>query len=382
MFQKIFAVLLIVCAIIPASAEEWIVDDTTDYLAPDPREQAHFLMRNMTTEEKVGMLLMVAPEDLTGEKRTERIANPDCFTSLPAGGVILYGQNIASEKQLKALIDDIKQGSLQSGLYTPFIAVDEEGGQVIRIANKLGIEPAPSAEWIGKTGDVSQAYAAGKHTGAYLQEFGINLDLAPVADVLIVNTPELESRSYGKEPYMVAEMALEMARGLNENGIIACFKHFPGHGTITRNTHNVSTGHDRTLPEMQNAELIPFQIAIDQGAEMIMVSHLTARKLDGKNPASLSSVLINGLLRNHMGYDGIVITDAFRMGAITEMYSSEEAAVLSILAGADILLVPENGRECYQALLKAVKSERIPMERIDKSVERILTLKIKSGLIQ
>lgn len=382
MKKRFFIFFILLCMIMPVHAEEWFVDDNEKDIVPDPREQASFLMRNMTTEEKVGMLLMVAPEDLTGEKRTERIENTECFSTLPAGGVILYGQNIKSAEQLKNLTKDISDGSDKNGLYTPFIAVDEEGGQVIRIANKLGIDPAPSAEEIGKRGNVADAYEAGKYTGTYLKEYGINLDLAPVADVIIEKAPELETRSYGTDPNMVAQMSLEMARGLNDSGMIACFKHFPGHGTIARNTHNVVAGHSRTLIEMQNAELIPFQKAIEADCQMIMVSHLTVRQLDSKHPASLSPAVINGLLRDKMGYDGVVITDALRMGAITDEYSAGDAAVLSILAGADILLVPGNGQECYRALLKAVKNGTISIERIDESVERILSLKIKSGLIQ
>ena len=382
MFLRFFVLLIALCMLMPACAEEWFVDDEQINIVPDPREQARFLMRNMTMEEKVGMMLMVAPEDLTDEKRTERISDADCFSALPAGGVILYGQNIASSEQLKALTDDIVSGSSKAGLYMPFIAVDEEGGQVIRIANKLGIDPAPSAEEIGQSGESIDAYNAGKYTASYLKEYGINLDLAPVADVRIADAPELETRSYGSDPHRVAEMATEMARGLNDGGLIACYKHFPGHGTIERNTHNVSTGHSRELDEMKKAELIPFREAIQKDAQMIMVSHLTARRIDSKYPASLSPLVINGLLRQDMGYDGVVITDALRMGAITDEYSAGEAAVLSILAGADVLLVPGNGQECYKAIQKAVKNGTIPMERIDESVERILTLKIKSGLIQ
>lgn len=382
MFKRIFVFLLIICITLPVAAEEWLVEDDAGFTVPDPHEQARYLMRNMTTEEKVGMLLMVSPEDLTGEKRTERITENDCFVKLPAGGVILYGQNISSEQQLKALTEDIAASCRHSGLFPPFIAVDEEGGQVIRIANKLGIEPALSAEEIGKTGDPSMAYDAGIYTGTYLKAHGINLNLAPVADVLIENAPELQTRTYGSDPQLVAAMANQMADGLNDSKIMACYKHFPGHGTVTRNTHNVTTGHSRTKEQMLNEELIPFQHAIKNGAQMIMVSHLTVRQLDTKRPASLSPAVINGLLRTEMGFDGVVITDALRMGAITEKYAVGDAAVLSILAGADMVLAPGNGQECYKAILKAVKNETISMERIDKSVERILVMKIESGLIQ
>lgn len=383
--KKAFFILLAVIFLFqfPCFAkEEWIVDDEAAMLPPDPREQARYLAGKMSMEEKVGQLIMVSPEDLTGEKRTDRIPDAQAFSSLPVGGVILYGQNITSAEQLKALTNDILFGCRENGLYTPFIAVDEEGGSVIRVANKLGLPSAPSAEEIGRTGDYGQAYLAGHLIGIYLKEFGINLDLAPVADVHVVDSPEIAGRTYGSDPIVVAEMANNMANGLNDAGIIACYKHFPGHGTITRNTHNVSTGHDRPLEQMLQTELIPFELSVYSGAEMVMVSHLTARSLDADRPASLSPVMIDNLLRDKLGFDGVVITDALRMGAIGDEYSTEEAAVMAILAGADIVLAPDDGKTVYEALLSAVKRGVISPERLDLSVERILALKIESGLIQ
>lgn len=362
--------------------EEWIINDPSEYTPPNPRDQAVYLMDRMTKEEKIGQLIMAAPEDLTGEKRTESLNCPDSFAAYPYGGIILYGQNIASAEQLQLLTSNILKYSKNCGLYTPFIAVDEEGGTVIRVANKLGLSAAPSAEEIGKTGDENNAYLAGKETGEYLAALGINLNLAPVADVIIIESPEIQSRSYGSDPILVGNMAIEMSDGLNDAGIIACYKHFPGHGTISRNTHNVSTGHSRTLEQMQQAELIPFKMAIDHDADMIMISHLTARELDAAYPASLSPVVIQTILRDQLGFDGVVITDALRMGAVSTEYSVGKAAVLAILAGADMVLAPGDGQAVYRALLAAVEDGTLSMERIELSVERILALKIESGLIQ
>lgn len=375
--------MILILSVQPAAAlEEWFVDEASDMLPADPADQVQFLMDKMTAEEKIGQLLMVSPEDLTKEKHTTRINDINCIADFPVGGMILYGQNIVSEEQLHALVDDLLTCTGEAGLYAPFIAVDEEGGQVIRVANKLGITAAPSAEEIGKRGDPSAAYEAGQLTGTYLRTFGINMDLAPVADVLIAAAPEIEERSYGSDPELVGKMAIDMANGLKDSGLIPCFKHFPGHGTITRNTHNVSTGHSRTLSQMQQAELIPFRMAVDNGADMIMISHLTARSLDAKRPASLSPVIIQQLLREEMGYQGVVITDALRMGAVSDEYSVSEATLLAIEAGADIVLVPGDGRKAYQALLNAYRNGALSMERIEQSVARILILKIKSGLIQ
>lgn len=374
--------MLFVNLICLAEDDEWIVEEVQENRAPDPVNQARILMRWMTDEEKIGQMLMVAPEDLTGEKLSQRITDADAFTALPAGGVILYGQNIASHEQLPALTGDIYKGAQNAGLYTPFVAVDEEGGYVARIANKLGLEGAETAEEIGLSGNPEDAYQAGLHIGGYLKEYGVNLNLAPVADVLISDAPELDGRSYGKDAQLVSLMSGRMADGLREQGIIPCFKHFPGHGTVTRNAHNVPVQHGRTYEQMVNNELIPFQDAIDNGAEMIMLSHLRATALDQEYPASLSHLIVEGLLREEMGYNGVVITDALRMDAIREEYSVREAVVLAVNAGADILLVPGDGKAAFQALKDAVEKGEISMERIEDSVARIIALKIKSGLIK
>lgn len=361
---------------------EWFVDESLTAAPPNPNAQARVLMRTMTEEEKIGQMLMVAPEDLTGEKRTERITDDAAFSRLPVGGVILYGQNIRSQEQLKQLVDDIKSGSQRAGLFAPFVAMDEEGGYVSRLHVKLGEETAPSAEFIGATGETEQAYQAGAMIANRLLYYGINLDLAPVADVLMASAPELEGRSYGKNPQLVSDMAWQMASGLRDQGIIPCYKHFPGHGTIFNNAHNTPVSHTRSLSDMKKMELVPFQYAIEKDIEMIMISHLMAREIDSYLPASLSYNVITLLLRQQMGYDGVVITDALRMDAIQEKYSTAEATRLAIRAGADIVLVPGNGEEAYQAIRQEIDKGTITWEQIDKSVERIIALKIKSGLIQ
>lgn len=386
MLKKIFyrlicmvtAACLLVCC---GSAEDLLLEEDEGML-PDPLQQARILMRWMTLEEKIGQMIMVSPEDLTGESRTSQLSDQDVFERLPAGGVILYGKNIESDEQLRALVKQINDCADRSGLYMPFIAVDEEGGTVARIAHKLGGVFVPSAEETGKTGDAQQAYRNGKIIGQYLNEYGLNLDLAPVADVQINNAPELEDRSYGADARIVSDMALQMAKGLREEKIIPCFKHFPGHGAVTRNAHNVPVSHGRTLQEMQAWDWIPFQSAINDGAEMIMMSHLKALNLDREFPASLSKVLIVDILRNTLHFEGVVITDALRMDAIREEYTVEKAAVLAVNAGADLLLAPEDGQRVYKALTNAVKNGTITESRIDESVARILALKIKSGLIQ
>ncbi len=385
-FFLFFTASLLICSVLFSSRGEeiiWFVDENPATVSePDPRAQARMLMRNMSDDEKIGQLLMVSPEDLTGEKRTERMADGTAFEKYPVGGVILYGQNITSAEQLRALTDDIFSGCKQQDLYTPFVAIDEEGGYVSRIANKLGFEKTLSAPVIGETKDTQYALKAGQEIGAYLRTFGINLDLAPVADVLVAKAPEVAERAYGTDPYLVSDMAWQMACGLKENGIVPCYKHFPGHGSVQRNAHNTPVSHVRTLDEMENTELIPFRFAIEQDIEMIMLSHLAAKAVDSEWPASMSRKIVTDLLRNKMGYEGVVITDAYRMDAIREKYTLSVFVTMAINAGADILLVPGNGQEAFKIIKTQVTNGSITWERIEESVERIIALKIKSGLIQ
>lgn len=380
-----FILITLLCNVPFSFAEEkqWIVlEEETAPSAPNPRHQARVLMRHMTDDEKIGQLLIVSPEDLTGGDIAFRIENDDAFSALPVGGVILYGQNIASENQLHALIGDIQEKSQKAGLYPPFIAVDEEGGYVARIARKLNFSTASAADVIGATGDAKNAYEAGKMIGTYLKAYGINLDLAPVADVMITESPEIMERSFGSDASLVSDMAWQMAEGLREQGIIPCYKHFPGHGTVQNNAHNTPVSHSRTLAEMKAAELIPFQYAIDHDIEMIMLSHLRAREIDDEWPVSMSNKVVTGLLRDEMGYDGVVITDAIRMDAIREKYAISTTVTRSLQSGANMILAPGNGQEAFHAIKRAIQNGALTWDRIDESVERIIALKIESGLIQ
>ncbi|MBE5782816.1 MAG: glycoside hydrolase family 3 protein [Clostridiales bacterium] len=359
--------------------ESFVVDE--EEMTATFRERARYIMRNMTLEEKIYQLFFVTPEALTGEKKTSAIDDRQLLKKYPVGGVILFGQNIVSEKQLMELTGFFQQSAKESGCFPPLIAVDEEGGSVIRVANKLGY-PAPySAEKIGQTGDASLAYQAGKDIGEYLKALGIHLDFAPVADVLVHEESEMIGRAYGSDAYLVSDMAASMANGLRASGIIPCYKHFPCHGAVDE-THSGMASARRTLEEMRALEWIPFKAGIDAEIEMIMISHLTLRSVEDTVPASLSKTVIQKLLREELGYDGVVITDALRMSAIVKYYDAGDAAVMALQAGADFLLMPNNFENAYNELFKAVNKGKITLERIDESVERILALKIQYGIIQ
>ncbi len=383
MLRRLWAIFLILVLLCPfALGEEWIVEDDEETVFPDRQAQARVLMGRMTLEEKVWQLLLVTPETLTGDRTAVKEGKSNGLKSRPAGGVVVFGQNIVSERQLKKLIAALQGQADQAGVYPLFVAVSEEGGAWSRVANKLGYPMAASPEEAAKSADGSAAFAAGEQIGAYLKPLGINLDLAPVSDVMTADDAWIKPRVYGSSAGTVALMAQQMARGLRAQGIVPCFSHFPGQGSINGNLNNREVVNGRTLAEMKKVDWYPFQQAIENGAEMIMVSHAPSRAAGDKLPASLSPVVIGQWLRGELGYQGVIITDSLRMGAITSGFKPGAAAVAALRAGADIIMLPTNPDAAVKAILKAIDSGEITVARIDDSVARILALKIESGIIQ
>lgn len=328
----------------------------------------------MTLEDKVAGLFIVSPDALTG-------ANPaivagdttrDRLNQYAVGGLIYFAQNIRDENQLKEMI----AGTNSYTKYPLFIAVDEEGGTVSRVAESGLADNVGSMAEIGATGDVAQAAEAGSNIAAYLSEFGFNLDFAPVADVILDESAVIGDRSFGSNAGEVGTMVAAVVEGLQGGGVSACLKHFPGLGSSTEDTHDAMVVSEQTQEDFESNEFLSFQAGIDTGVDMVMVSHLSVPSIVGDNtPSSLSGKMITEILRGQLGYEGIVITDALNMGAITEYYSSGDAAVKAIQAGADMLLMPDDFEEAYEALLQAVNSGTISEERINESLRRIYRVK-------
>ena len=362
-------------------AEDWgsfVVEDEEE-TAPDPRRQAWALMRRMTDEQKIYQLFFVCPEDLTGEERTTALKGQNMLASKPVGGVMIFGQNIENEKQLKALTAALQQQAKKAGLYPLFIGTDEEGGAVSRIANKLGYPLAPSPQEIGETGVEELALKTGREIAAYLTPLGFNICFAPPADTLI-DKAQPGVQTYGQDPQLVSRMAAAMAQGLRECGVVPCYTHFPGHGAM----EGVSLGAlsiRRTLDEMRALEWIPYRDAIENDIEMILVSHAFVRAVGDDIPASTSYPVISGILRGELGYDGLIITDSLRMAAVTSNYKTGHECVAALKAGADMLLLPPNLDAAVQAIKKALASGELTMERIEESVERILAVKIRRAMV-
>lgn len=261
--------------------------------------------------------------------------------------------------------------------------MDEEGGRVSRLSG-VGITDAvaPMASY-GEAGDADAVQQLGQTLGVQLQEAGFNLDFAPVAD--IVTNPEnteIGDRSFSSDPQTAAEMVSAMTQGLQSRNVIACLKHFPGHGSTAADSHLGRSVTERTLEELRSAELIPFAAGIDAGAGMVMISHMSAPEVSGGDtPCDLSPAVVTQLLRRELGYEGVVITDAHNMGAITEYYDSGEAALLALEAGCDIILMPDDLAGALAGLRQALEDGTLTEARVEESVLRILTLKARFGLL-
>lgn len=346
------------------------------------------VLGKMSLREKVGQLFIVRPEALAENSNAETAPATDRvddavisrIEEYPVGGIALFSRNITSAEQLPMFISDLQNSSK----YPLFIAVDEEGGRVARIANSDYFDVAryKSMEDIGKAGDASKAEEVGRQIGLYLKELGFNLDFAPVADT---NTnPQnivIGDRSYGSDPALVARMVSAQLDGMHDSGIMGTLKHFPGHGDTKDDTHSGYVSIEKTWDELKECELVPFITALPK-ADMVMVSHITAVNVTSdKLPTSMSETMITGKLRNELGYDGVIITDAMAMGAVADNYTSADAAVTAVKAGVDIVLMPQNLDEAFNGVMNAVTDGEISMARLDESVMRILKLKARYKLI-
>ena len=348
-------------------------------------------LKKMTLREKVGQMIYVRPEvldpsiewttynDLIALSLQEITMNMRKINQdYPVGGVVLFAWNIKDEAQLAKIIPQIR--SLKGN---PLLCIDEEGGRVARIANNpnFNVKKYESMAAIGATGDPRNAYECGNTIGTYLHRYDFDIDFAPVADV---NTNPLNivigDRAFSDDPAVAAPMVVNYLQGLSDAGITGCIKHFPGHGDTQADTHYGYAYTDKTWSEMLDCEMITFKAGISWGTKLIMTAHIGAPKVTGSEvPSTMSPIILQDKLRGELGYKNIIITDALEMGAITQQYTSAEAAVGCIKAGADIVLCPRYFVEAFDAILAAVNSGSISEERINQSVRRILTLKKERG---
>ena len=331
------------------------------------------VMSSMTLREKVGQLFIIRPEVLGGSTRELTDSGRAIYETYPAGGFCLFAKNVSDPEQLKAFTEELH--NLGSRIH-PVLTIDEEGGSVTRIASNWKFD-VPRYSDMGRLDGAEEAADSARQIGTYLKEYGIDLDFAPVADV---NTnpknPVIGLRAYSSDPEEAAELVSEAVKGFHEGGTGCCLKHWPGHGDTKTDTHKGSASTAKTWEDLLACEILPFRSGIDADADMVMVAHISAPEVTGDNePASLSRVLMTEKLRDEMGFEGVIVTDSFEMLAISGVYGSGDAAVKAFLAGADIILMPADYEEAFDAVLAAVESGEISEERLEQSLRRILRMK-------
>lgn len=348
-------------------------------------EKSDKVLSSMSLKEKILSLFILECDNLHDNGETVTLYDESVKNKLneyPVGGIILFADNIVDRQQVINLNNEIQKNSR----IPMFIGVDEEGGKVSRIASnkKMGTTKFESMKSIGDSGDMNKAYEVGETIGREIYELGFNLDFAPDSDVLTnPDNVEIGTRSFGSDPNLVADMAVNTVKGLQENNVCAVMKHFPGHGASSANSHNQYTYTPQDLENMRKVEFLPFKKGIDFGVDFILVSHIAAPNVTGdKTPSTLSRKIVNDILRNELNYDGVVITDALNMKAVSSYYTEEKMYIKALEAGCDMLLMPQNIDKAYESILNAYNDGTISEERIDKSVKRILKAKLRRNIIK
>jgi len=330
------------------------------------------LMNDMTLEEKIGQMLIVGYNSTEMNKTLEESLK----TNKP-GGFILFKYNFNSYDSTLKLINDIKATSE----IPMFISVDQEGGLVQRL-NQLrdnDVTIIPNMSVVGNKNDTTLTENLGKVIAEELKVFGININFAPVVDVNNIDgTGFIGTRSFGSDPNVVSSLALSLAKGMSDNGVIPVYKHFPGHGSTVTDSHYDLPVLNKTKEELIERDLIPFKDAISNDAKVIMIGHLAVPNLTNDNvPASLNKKVITDLLKNELGYKGLVVTDALNMGALQNNYTEKEIYEMAINAGVDILLMPTSSRSAINSIKLSIEEGKITTKQIDDSVRKILELKFE-----
>lgn len=342
------------------------------------------IMENMSLEDMIYQMMFVTPESITNIGTVIRAGDTTkkALEKYPIGGIVYFSKNFENREQTLEMISNTQKYSE----IPLFIGVDEEGGRVARLGDNpdMGTTKQPAMRTIGESKEPQKAYEAGKIMGSELSELGFNVDFAPDADVIINDkNEEIGDRSFGTDAELVAEMVQNVVKGLQDNGVSATLKHFPGHGSTYTDSHTGYSESARTLAELRTKEFLPFKAGIEAGADFVMISHMTlVNATEEKVPSSISKEVITDMLINELGYEKIIITDSFAMKAITEEYTVEKAAVKAVKAGADMILMPEDPGAVNKAVAEAVEKGEITKERIEESVRKILLLKVRKNMIR
>jgi beta-N-acetylhexosaminidase len=344
----------------------------------------------MSMEEKVGQMLMPDFRNWNGQNVTvmnDEIAK--LVKDYHLGGVILFRENTVTADQTTKLVSAYQEAAEKYGL---LISIDQEGGIVTRLQTGTDM---PGNMALGATRSEELAEKVGRTIGEELNALGINMNFGPVLDVNNnPDNPVIGVRSFGEDPELVANLGNAYIKGLHETGTAATAKHFPGHGDTAVDSHVGLPSVPHDIDRLKNVELYPFQQAMDAGIDAIMSAHVTFPKIDNTKaiskkdgtevavPGTLSHKILTGLMREEMGFKGVIVTDAMNMGAIADHFGPVDAAIRAVKAGADILLMPVGIVDVANGLYDAVNSGEISEDRLEQSVERVLTLKLNRGIVK
>ncbi|WP_252863440.1 beta-N-acetylhexosaminidase [Paenibacillus riograndensis] len=356
-------------ASLPAAAEP----------GPLPSQEVDALTRKiagMTLEEKIGQMLLVGIDGTTLEAEAKRMITDD-----KVGGIILYADNIKDLKGMVNLINALKKSNTMNSAPL-FMSVDQEGGKVSRMPKEYA--SIPSNGKVGNSNDADAAGTMGKLLAREVRAGGFNMNFAPVLDTNSnLDNPVIGDRSFGSTASIVSKLGIAEMKGIESEGVVPVVKHFPGHGDTSVDSHLELPVVNKTASQLAKLEWLPFQAAFKEKADAVMVAHILFPHIDPDYPASLSRIIIGDQLRGDMGYQGVVITDDLTMGAIMKHFDLGTAAVETVDAGSDILLIAhgyENEQVARKALLHSVRGGTLDESRINESVYRILALKQKYRL--
>ena len=347
-------------------------------------------VEKMTVKEKVGQMLMPDFRTWNGKNVTQMLPEiKQLVKDYHLGGVILFRENVETTEQTTKLVHDYQAAAEKYGL---LMTIDQEGGIVTRLQSGTDM-PGNMALGAARSEELTRKVSSA--IGEELHSLGINMNLAPSLDVNNnPDNPVIGVRSFGGDPALVANMGKAYIKGLQDTGIAATAKHFPGHGDTAVDSHLGLPEVPHDLERLKKVELYPFQQAMDAGIDAIMTAHVTFPKIDNTKavskqdgteisiPATLSEKVLTGLMREEMGYQGVIITDAMNMQAISSHFGPVDAAIRTVKAGTDIVLMPVGLKDAAEGLYNAVKTGEISEKRINQSVKRILTLKVKRGIIK
>lgn len=347
--------------------------------------EAEVLVEAMTLEEKVATVLMPgfwgydgqapAPAEATANQGMHGVDTAaEAVGTHGFGGVFLRPEVISDADQVANLTAQLHEVGDQPDQLPLLVSIDQEGGAVQRL--QVGVDPVPSAATIGATGDPSYARQVARDNGTSLKQVGVTMVMAPVADVDPTGASETGSRAYSTEGRAAAPMVVATMKGYLDVGVIPVVKHFPGLGSVVGDSHISLPVQPKSVEELKASDLVPFAAAVRAGAPAVMTGHVAVEALEPGIPASTSEAVVEGLLRDELGFEGVVVTDSQGMGPVHGRWGSGPSAVRSLLAGNDVVLNSPEPDDARRAVIRAVAHGRLPEERLDESAARVLALRM------